>query len=79
MKASHHPMTAARRGLAPVAAVLLMILVAGAVPAGAAKAATNAAFVRVNQVGYPSGASKRAYLMASGSEAGATFSVRNSR
>ena len=37
-----------------------------------------AAFVRVNQVGYPATATKRAYLMASGSEAGATFSVKNS-
>ncbi|PYX05922.1 MAG: hypothetical protein DMG88_19970 [Acidobacteria bacterium] len=37
-----------------------------------------AAFVRVNQVGYPANGSKRAYLMASGSEAGATFVVKNS-
>ena len=36
------------------------------------------AFVRVNQVGYVSGSSKRAYLMASGSETGATFAVKNS-
>jgi endoglucanase len=35
-------------------------------------------FVRVNQVGYVSGATKRAYLMASASETGATFSVLNS-
>ena len=38
----------------------------------------QSAFVRVNQVGYVSGASKRAYLMASASESGATFSVLNS-
>src|SRR5215472_15050774 len=38
----------------------------------------QSAFVRVNQVGYVAGASKRAYLMASGSESGATFSVKNS-
>ena len=38
----------------------------------------QSAFVRVNQVGYVSGASKRAYLMASASETGATFSVQNS-
>ena len=37
-----------------------------------------AAFVRVNEVGYPANGSKRAYLMASGSEAGATFVVKNS-
>jgi endoglucanase len=38
----------------------------------------QSAFVRVNQVGYTSGGSKRAYLMASGAETGATFSVKNS-
>jgi endoglucanase len=37
----------------------------------------SAAFVRVNQVGYPGGASKRAYLMASAKETGATFSVQD--
>ena len=36
------------------------------------------AFVRVNQVGYVGGGSKRAYLMSSGAQSGATFSVRNS-
>ena len=40
--------------------------------------AFGGAFVRVNQVGYPANASKRAYLMASASEAGASFSVKNS-
>ena len=38
----------------------------------------QSAFVRVNQVGYVVGASKRAYLMASGAETGATFSIKNS-
>src|SRR5438094_9867330 len=37
-----------------------------------------AAFVRVNQVGYPANGSKRAYLMASGVESGATVAVKNS-
>jgi endoglucanase len=37
----------------------------------------QSAFVRVNQVGYVSGASKRAYLMSSGAETGASFSVKN--
>jgi len=37
-----------------------------------------AAYVRVNQVGYVSGASKRAYLMASAVEIGATFVIKNS-
>src|SRR5262249_20560198 len=41
-------------------------------------AAAQSAFVRVNQVGYVSGAAKRGYLMASASEAGATFVVKNS-
>jgi hypothetical protein len=43
-----------------------------------AVAQSQTAFVRVNQVGYVSGASKRAYLMASGIETGATFSIKNS-
>src|SRR6267154_5960059 len=36
------------------------------------------AFVRVNQVGYVAGAGKRAYLMASAAETGATFVIKNS-
>jgi hypothetical protein len=36
------------------------------------------AFLRVNQVGYPSNATKRAYLMTSITETGATFAVVNS-
>jgi endoglucanase len=48
-------------------------------PAAPARLATGTAFVRVNQLGYATGSqAKRAYLMASGSESGATFSVRNS-
>ena len=43
--------------------------------AGGADAA-GGAFVRVNQVGYPSTAPKRAYLMSTGNETGATFTVR---
>jgi endoglucanase len=35
------------------------------------------AFVRVNQVGYPAAATKRAYVMSSASEAGAAFSITN--
>ena len=38
----------------------------------------QSAFVRVNQVGYVSGAAKRAYLMASGAETGAMFTIKNS-
>jgi endoglucanase len=40
--------------------------------------AWGAAYVRVNQIGYVSGAAKRAYLMASAAEGGATFSILNS-
>src|SRR5437588_4293784 len=36
------------------------------------------AYIRVNQVGYPGSSTKRAYLMASGAETGATFAVKNS-
>lgn len=53
--------------------LLIVILLA---LASAAQAAT--AFVRVNQVGYVSGGSKRAYLMASAAESGATFTIKNS-
>ena len=41
-------------------------------------ASAQSAYVRVNQVGYVAGNAKRAYLMSSGAEAGATFSVKNS-
>jgi len=53
-----------------VAAIAFLFAVS---PASAA-----AAFVRVNEVGYGINASKRAYLMAAASEAGATFNVKNS-
>jgi endoglucanase len=36
------------------------------------------AYIRVNQVGYAGNSTKRAYLMASGAETGATFAVKNS-
>lgn len=39
--------------------------------------AAGGAFVRVNQVGYATTATKRAYLLASAVETGATFSVQN--
>jgi len=40
--------------------------------------AAQGAFVRVNQVGYPLNATKRAYLMSSTAETGGTFNVLNS-
>src|SRR5437762_7265745 len=62
-----------------VACVLfaLSALVLPGRPALAAPAPGSTAFVRVNQVGYPATGSKRAYLMSSAAEAGATFQVRD--
>ena len=40
-------------------------------------AQAQSAFVRVNQVGYVAGGSKRAYLMSSSAESGATFVIKN--
>jgi len=51
----------------------LLIMFAGALSSEAASA-----YIRINQVGYVSGATKRAYLMATGAETGATFAVKNS-
>jgi len=42
-----------------------------------AHAAPGSAFVRVNQLGYPAASAKRAYLMSTDAETGATFDVRN--
>ena len=51
--------------------MLIIVLIATAVQA-------QNAFIRVNQAGYVTTANKRAYLMASASETGATFSLKNS-
>src|SRR5215831_9578452 len=51
--------------------LVFMLLSAGATSA-------QTAFVRVNQVGYPATATKRAYLMTATAETGAAFSVVNS-
>ncbi len=54
------------------------VVAAGVAAAAPARAAAATAFVRVNQIGYETGSqAKRAYLMASAAETGATFSVRN--
>jgi endoglucanase len=58
--------------LALVGSSLILVKTAAGAPAA------DSAFVRVNQVGYPSAATKRAYLMSSAPQPGATFSVRNS-
>jgi endoglucanase len=49
---------------------VFLLFAAGASPA-------QTAFVRVNQVGYPAAATKRAYLMTATAETGAAFSVVN--
>jgi endoglucanase len=70
----------ARGRITAVAAGAIAVAIAGTLlaPLGASSAPGAAsAFVRVNQVGYPATATKRAYLLASGTETGATFVVRN--
>ncbi len=70
----------APRGSAPaLAAGMTAAIVAVLVLAGQALAAdaADAAFVRVDQVGYVASAHKRAFLLAGGSAAAATFSVRD--
>src|SRR5215472_4071919 len=59
------------RTLAVVSSILVFCALGSA-------ALAQSAFVRVNQVGYVAGASKRAYLMSSGVETGATFVLKNS-
>src|SRR5579883_97752 len=61
--------------LVAVAFVLSSYFLKGAM--GAAHA-SGSAYVRINQVGYITGETKQAVLLASGSESGATFSVVNS-
>jgi endoglucanase len=66
------------RGLALVG---LMVAIAGGLAAigssPTAQSATTTAFVRVNQVGYPATAAKRAYLMSDADQTGTPFSVKN--
>lgn len=61
-------------------ALVAGVLVSGASArrASAAPGGPGSAFVRVNQVGYPAPGSKRAYLIASAAETGATFAVKSS-
>jgi endoglucanase len=63
---------------APVALVVLVGLAMVSVEPATGAPAPNSAFVRVNQVGYPAAASKRAYLMSNVDQTGATFSVKDS-
>lgn len=55
--------------------VAVLVVVAALVGTRGVTHAAGSAFVRVNQLGYATAATKRAYLMASGSETGATFKV----
>jgi endoglucanase len=55
-----------------------LFFVAFAVLAGSEWSHAASAYIRVNQVGYVGSATKRAYLMASAAETGATFAVKNS-
>ena len=64
--------SASARRLSHFSLIAFVVIVASAVGHAAS------AFIRVNQVGYIGSASKRAYLMATASEAGATFAVKNS-
>ena len=63
------------RTAALVLAVAATLAAAGSVPP--AESAVSSAFVRVNQVGYPTTGAKRAYLMSSVNQAGGTFTVRS--
>ncbi len=72
-----------RLELANLRAALLAIVLVALVPAslllaqpGAGDAATGSSFVRVDQAGYATAASKRAYLMSRREQAGEPFSVR---
>jgi endoglucanase len=67
-----------KRTLAVLFVLGVAAVAGGAAPMSASSASPPAAFVRVNQVGYPSAAPKRAYLMSNVDESTATFSVRNS-
>ena len=69
--------TAAPR-LRPILILTSSILLIGtAVFAAPARAVTGTAFVRVNQLGYPTASAKRAFLMSSDVETGATFDVKS--
>jgi endoglucanase len=69
-------MTASVLRFAVITAALLVL--GSATGTARSHAASASAAVRVNQVGYPTGATKRAYLMSSVAETGATFAVKTS-
>lgn len=55
-----------------------VIVAALTVIVGTGTSLAASAYIRINQVGYTSSATKRAYLMSSAAETGATFAVKNS-
>jgi endoglucanase len=71
-------MVARARHSASVRVLSHIFLVALTFFVGISPAHAASAYIRVNQVGYPGSSTKRAYLMASGAETGATFAVKNS-
>jgi endoglucanase len=66
------------RPLTVLGMAVLTVAVGASAPAPATGATPATAFVRVNQVGYPVNASKRAYLMSNVDAGAATFSVQSS-
>jgi endoglucanase len=66
------------RAVGTLAVGSALALGALAVPAAAAAAPPDSAFIRVDQVGYPTGAPKRAYLMSKAPQTGRSFTVLSS-
>lgn len=73
----HRP-TGLRSNAFPLSSFLSRLILATILVTLFTAAQAQSAFIRVNQVGYVITANKRAYLMASASETGATFSIKNS-
>ncbi len=69
-------MARARSVIAALPLGLLIVLGLAGGSGASGPTSSPAAFVRLNQLGYPSAASKRAYVMSSVPETGATFAVR---
>src|SRR5712691_11156399 len=70
-EAENRPTCSSQQFFSNVSRIFILTVLASA-------AYAQSAFVRVNQVGYVPGGSKRGYSMASGAETGATFVVKNS-
>jgi len=69
--------TTAPRLRPTLALASILALAAAILTVVPADAVTPSAFVRVNQVGYPTASAKRAFLMSSDVETGATFDIRD--